>query len=81
MAIKMLPAELACERAWRVYCQMNPSAKKREKLRADLDSYLSKMETVDSSSLTADGLKYLKKLEELEGKKFKKEQLVSLGSQ
>jgi hypothetical protein len=72
MGVKLLTAELACERAWQVYCMMNPSAKNREKLKADLDSYLSKMETVDSSDLTVDGLKYLKKLEQLEGKKFRR---------
>jgi hypothetical protein len=78
MAIKMRPAQLACERAWQTYCMMNPSAKKREKLRADLASYLSKMETVDSSTLTVDGLKYLKSMEELEGKKFRKARLTSV---
>jgi hypothetical protein len=49
---------------------MNPSAERREGLRADLDSYLSKMERVDASNLTVDGLKYLKKLEQLEDRKF-----------
>jgi len=51
---------------------MNPSAKKRETLRADLDSYLSKMDRVDSNNLTLDGLIYLKKLEQLEGKKLRR---------
>ena len=62
MGDKPLNAELACERVWQVYCLMNPSAERREGLRADLDSYLSKMERVDSSNLTVDGLKYLRSL-------------------
>ena len=66
MAIKVLSTELACERAWRVYCLMNPSAKRRIKLKAHLDSYLSKLSTDDSNSLTVDGLKYLKRLEAFE---------------
>jgi hypothetical protein len=70
MGDKPLNAELACERVWQVYCLMNPSAERREGLRADLDSYLSKMERVDASNLTVDGLKYLKKLEQLEDRKF-----------
>jgi hypothetical protein len=65
MAIKVLSTELACERAWRVYCLMNPSAQKQIKLKARLDSYLSTLQTVDSNSLTVDGLKYLKRLEAL----------------
>ncbi len=72
MGDKPLTAGLACERAWQVYCLMNPGAEKREALRADLDSYLSKMERVDSSNLTVDGLKYLKKLEQLEDRKFRR---------
>jgi hypothetical protein len=71
MGDKPLNAELACERVWQVYCLMNPSAERREGLRADLDSYLSKMERVDSSNLTVDGLKYLKKLERLEDRRFR----------
>jgi len=51
---------------------MNPSAEKRAALRADLDGYLSKMERVDSSNLTVDGLKYLKRLEQLDEKKFRR---------
>jgi CRISPR/Cas system CMR-associated protein Cmr5 small subunit len=70
MGDKPLNAGLACERVWQVYCLMNPSAERREGLRADLDSYLSKMERVDASNLTVDGLKYLKKLEQLEDRKF-----------
>ena len=70
MGDKPLNAELACERVWQVYCLMNPSAERREGLRADLDSYLSKMERVDASNLTVDGLKYLKKLEQLEDRKI-----------
>ena len=41
MAIKALSTELACERAWQVYCLMNPSAHRQIKLKARLDSYLS----------------------------------------
>jgi hypothetical protein len=70
MGNKPLNAELACERVWQVCCLMNPFAERREGLRADLDSYLSKMERVDASNLTVDGLKYLKKLEQLEDRKF-----------
>jgi hypothetical protein len=69
MAIKVLSTELACERAWRVYCLMNPSAQKQIKLKARLDSYLSTLQTVDSNSLTVDGLKYLKRLEALDAEK------------
>ena len=65
MAIKVLSTELACERAWRVYCLMNPSAQKQIKLKARLDSYLSTLQTVDSNSLTVGGLIYLKRLEAL----------------
>ena len=72
-----LNAELACERVWQVYCLMNPSAERREGLRADLDSYLSKMERVDASNLTVDGLKYLKKLEQLEDRKFSRRRPAS----
>jgi hypothetical protein len=57
MPIKMLQTELAGERVWQVYCLMNPAP--RKELKADLDSYLSKLETVDSSTLVVDGLKYL----------------------
>jgi len=66
MTTKALPTELASERAWQVYCLMNPSAKRQIKLKARLDSYLSTLQTVDSNSLTVDGLKYLKRLEALE---------------
>jgi hypothetical protein len=65
MAIKVLSTELACERAWRVYCLMNPSAQKQIKLKARLDSYLSTLQTVDSNSLTVGGLNYLKRVEAL----------------
>jgi CRISPR/Cas system CMR-associated protein Cmr5 small subunit len=77
MGNKPLNAELACERVWQVYCLMNPSAERREGLRADLDSYLSKMERVDASNLTVDGLKYLKKLEQLEDRKFSRRRPAS----
>jgi CRISPR/Cas system CMR-associated protein Cmr5 small subunit len=77
MGDKPLNAELACARVWQVYCLMNPSAERREGLRADLDSYLSKMERVDASNLTVDGLKYLKKLEQLEDRKFSRGRPVS----
>jgi CRISPR/Cas system CMR-associated protein Cmr5 small subunit len=77
MGDKPLNAELACERVWQVYCLMNPSAERREGLRADLDSYLSKMERVDASNLTVDGLKYLKKLEQLEDRKFSRSRAAS----
>jgi CRISPR/Cas system CMR-associated protein Cmr5 small subunit len=77
MGDKPLSAELACERVWQVYCLMNPSAERREGLRADLDSYLSKMERVDASNLTVDGLKYLKKLEQLEDRKFSRRRPAS----
>ncbi|MEA2794371.1 MAG: hypothetical protein QOI87_1751 [Bradyrhizobium sp.] len=77
MGDKPLNAELACERVWQVYCLMNPSAERREGLRADLDSYLSKMERVDASNLTVDGLKYLKKLEQLEDRKFSRRRPAS----
>jgi CRISPR/Cas system CMR-associated protein Cmr5 small subunit len=77
MGDKPLNAELACERVWQVYCSMNPSAERREGLRADLDSYLSKMERVDASNLTVDGLKYLKKLEQLEDRKFSRRRPAS----
>ena len=70
MGEKVLSAKLASERAWQVYCLMNPSAQQRIGLKADLDSYLSKLEAVNSSTLTVDGLKYLKSLEQLEGKSF-----------
>jgi hypothetical protein len=63
MAIKVLSTELACERAWHAYCLMKPSAQRQIKLKARLDSYLSKLQTADSNSLTVDGLKYLKRLE------------------
>jgi hypothetical protein len=66
MAIKGLSMELAGERAWQVYCLMNPSAQRQIKLKARLDSYLSTLQTVDSNSLTVDGLKYLKRLEALD---------------
>jgi hypothetical protein len=78
MGIKVLPADLACERAWQTYCQMNPAAKDRKSLRTDLISYLSKLETVDSTALTVNGLKYLKSMERLEGRKFSKGRLASL---
>jgi hypothetical protein len=58
---------------------MNPAAQKRIGLKADLDSYLSKLDAVDSSTLTVDGLKYLKSLEQLEGKSFTTAPLVPLG--
>jgi hypothetical protein len=61
MPIKLLTAELASERAWQVYCLMNPSAPREFK--EYLDSYLSALEFVDTSSLVVDGVKYLKKLE------------------
>jgi hypothetical protein len=80
MGVKVLPAELASERAWQVYCLINPSAQKRIGLKADLDSYLSKLETVDSSTLVVDGLKYLKSLEQLEGKIFRTAPLATLGT-
>ena len=69
MTIKVLSAELARERAWRVYCLMNPSAQRQIKLKARLDSYLATLETIDSNSLTVDGLKYLKSLETLGAEK------------
>jgi hypothetical protein len=47
-------------------------SRKTEELRAELDSYLSKMEKVDSSNLTVDGLKYLKNLEQLEDRKLRR---------
>jgi hypothetical protein len=56
---------------------MNPSAERREGLRADLDSYLSKMERVDASNLAVDGLKYLKKLEQFEDRKFSRRRPAS----
>ena len=70
MGVKVRPAKLASDRAWQVYCLMNPAAQKRIGLKADLDRYLSKLEAVDSNTLTVDGLKYLKSLEQLEGKSF-----------
>jgi hypothetical protein len=69
MTIKVLSAELARERAWRVYCLMNPSAQRQIKLKARLDSYLATLPTIDSNSLTVDGLKYLKRLETLGAEK------------
>jgi hypothetical protein len=69
MTIKVLSAELARERAWRVYCLMNPSAQGQIKLKARLDSYLATLPTIDSNSLTVDGLKYLKRLETLGAEK------------
>jgi hypothetical protein len=78
MGVKVLPAELASERAWQVYCLMNPVAQKRIGLKADLERYLSKLETV-GSKLTVDGLKYLKSLEQLEGKCFRTAPLATLG--
>jgi hypothetical protein len=80
MGVKVLRAELESERAWQVYCLMNPSAQKRLGLKADLDRYLSKLETVDSSALAVDGLKYLKSLEQLEGKTFRTAPLATLGT-
>jgi len=62
MAIKTLSKELACERAWQVYCLMNPSAQRQIKLKARLDHYLSTLATADSNNLAVDGLKYLKGL-------------------
>ena len=70
MGAKFLPAKLASDRAWQVYCLMNPAAQKRIELKRDLDRYLSKLEAVDSSTLTVDGLKYLKSLEQLDGESF-----------
>ena len=52
MTIKVLSTEFACERAWQVYCLMNPTAQRQIKLKARLDSYLSKLQTTDSNSLT-----------------------------
>jgi ABC-type sulfate transport system permease subunit len=69
MTTKVLSAELARERAWRVYCLMNPSAQRQIKLKARLDSYLATLQTIDSNSLTVDGLKYLKRLETLGAEK------------
>src|SRR4029077_15023621 len=69
MTTKVLSAELARERAWRVYCLMNPSAQRQIKLKAQLDSYLATLQTIDSNSLTVDGLKYLKSLETLGAEK------------
>jgi hypothetical protein len=69
MTIKVLSAELARERAWRVYCLMNPSAQRQIKLKAQLDSYLATLQTIDSNSLAVDGLKYLKSLERLGAEK------------
>jgi hypothetical protein len=66
MDIKELSPELACERAWQVYCLMNPSAQRQMELKARLDSYLSTLQADDSNSLTVDGLKYLKRLEALD---------------
>jgi len=63
MANKVLSKELACERAWQVYCLMNPSAHQKIKLKTRLDHFLSTQATVDSTNLTVDGLKYLKGLE------------------
>jgi hypothetical protein len=78
MGVKVLPAKLASERAWQAYCLMNPSAQKRIGLKADLDRYLSKLEKVDSSTLVVDGLKYLKSLKQLEGKRFRMAPLAIL---
>jgi len=69
MTSKVLSTELACERAWRVYCLMNPSAQRRIKLKARRESYLSTLRTIDSNSLTVDGLRYLKRLEPLDAQK------------
>ena len=80
MGVKVLPAKLASDRVWQVYCLMNPSAQKRIGLKADLDRYLSKLETVGSKTLTVDGLKYLKSLEQLEGKIFRTAPLATLGT-
>jgi hypothetical protein len=80
MGVKVLSAKLASERAWQVYCLMNPVAQKRIGLKADLDGYLSKLEAVNSSTLTVDGLKYLKSLEQLEDKSFRKAPLATPGS-
>jgi hypothetical protein len=80
MGAKVLSAKLASERAWRVYCLMNRVAQKRIGLKADLDRYLSKLEAVDSRTLTVDGLKYLKSLEQLEGKSFRTAPLTTLGT-
>jgi hypothetical protein len=80
MGVKVLPAKLASERAWQVYCLINPSAQKRIGLKTDLDRYLSKLAAVDSSTLTVDGLKYLKSLEQLEGKSFRTARLANLGT-
>jgi hypothetical protein len=63
MAIKGLSTDLACERAWQVYCLMNPSAQRQIKLKARLDSHLSTLQAIDSNRLAVDGLKYLKGLE------------------
>jgi hypothetical protein len=49
-------------------------------LKSDLDRYLSKLEAVDSSTLTVDGLKYLKSLERLEGKSLRTAPLATLGT-
>jgi hypothetical protein len=70
MSIKLLSAELACEKAWQTYCLMNPAAP--AEFKEDLDSYLSKLEVLGSSSLVVDGLKYLKGLQAVKGRKFKK---------
>lgn len=58
--------EDASERAWSVYCMMNPAAAEREDLKAALDDYL--LETAmhrASTNLPVDGLKYLKAQERL----------------
>jgi hypothetical protein len=80
MGVKVLPAELVSERAWQVYCLINPAAQKRIGLKADLDRYLSKLETVGSKTLTVDGLKYLESLEQLEGERFRTAPLATLGT-
>jgi hypothetical protein len=80
MGVKVLSAKLASERAWQVYRLMNPVAQKRIGLKADLDRYLSKLETVGSKTLTVDGLKFLKSLKQLKGKSFRTAPLATLGT-
>ena len=60
-------AELAFERAWRVYRLMNPSVDEHDKKRATLDRFIKKCCDAGASDpelVVVEALKYLKRLDE-----------------
>jgi hypothetical protein len=73
MSIQLLPVELAAERSWATCRSLNVNA--RPNSRTALEKYLCKLfeaGNMDSGMLAADGLSYLKKLDFLERKSFKR---------